>query len=92
MKKRGIEWHDDEARIRDPLHHRGQRAGGRHRLAAPEVVRCWSRVSSADGTRRGNDGVAAIFTSGLARAIETVRIAFPDAAVPVFMGLAASRV
>src|SRR5919201_6188729 len=37
------------------------------------------------GQRRGNDGVDAIFTSDLARAIETVRIAFPDAAVPVFM-------
>jgi broad specificity phosphatase PhoE len=37
------------------------------------------------GQRRANDGVEAIFTSDLARAIETVRIAFPDAAVPVFM-------
>lgn len=37
------------------------------------------------GQRRANDGIEAIFTSDLARAIESVRIAFPDAAVPVFM-------
>ncbi|HEU4356677.1 MAG TPA: histidine phosphatase family protein [Actinomycetota bacterium] len=37
------------------------------------------------GRRRSNDGSEAIFTSDLARAIETVRIAFPEAGVPVFM-------
>jgi broad specificity phosphatase PhoE len=37
------------------------------------------------GQRRANDGIEAIFTSDLARAIESVRIAFPDATVPVFM-------
>jgi broad specificity phosphatase PhoE len=37
------------------------------------------------GRRRSNDGIEAIFTSDLARAIETVRIAFPEPTVPVFM-------
>jgi 2,3-bisphosphoglycerate-dependent phosphoglycerate mutase len=37
------------------------------------------------GQRRGNDGIEAIFTSDLARAIESVETAFPDAAIPVFM-------
>ena len=37
------------------------------------------------GQRRANDGIEAIFASDLARAIESVRIAFPDATVPVFM-------
>ena len=37
------------------------------------------------GRRRGDDGIEAIFTSDLARAVETVRIAFPDAEVPIFM-------
>ena len=36
------------------------------------------------GRRRRNDGIEAIFTSDLARAVETVRIAFPDAMVPTF--------
>jgi 2,3-bisphosphoglycerate-dependent phosphoglycerate mutase len=37
------------------------------------------------GQRRRNDGIEAIFMSDLARAIESVRIAFPDTTVPVFM-------
>ncbi len=37
------------------------------------------------GRRRTNYGIEAIFTSDLARAIESVRIAFLDATVPVFM-------
>ena len=37
------------------------------------------------GKRRSNDGIEAIFTSDLARAVESVRIAFPDGTVPVFM-------
>jgi 2,3-bisphosphoglycerate-dependent phosphoglycerate mutase len=37
------------------------------------------------GNRPANDRVEAIFTSDLARAIETVRIAFPDTTIPVFM-------
>jgi 2,3-bisphosphoglycerate-dependent phosphoglycerate mutase len=37
------------------------------------------------GRRRTNDGIEAIFTSDLARAIESVRVAFPDATIPVFM-------
>jgi 2,3-bisphosphoglycerate-dependent phosphoglycerate mutase len=37
------------------------------------------------GHRRSNDGIKAIFTSDLARAVETVRIAFPGPKVPVFM-------
>jgi hypothetical protein len=37
------------------------------------------------GQRRANDGVEAIFTSDLARAIESVRMAFPDSPIPVFM-------
>jgi 2,3-bisphosphoglycerate-dependent phosphoglycerate mutase len=35
------------------------------------------------GGRRVNDGVAAIFTSDLARAVETVQIAFADPDIPV---------
>jgi 2,3-bisphosphoglycerate-dependent phosphoglycerate mutase len=37
------------------------------------------------GLRRSNDQIKAIFTSDLARAVETVRIAFPHPKVPVFM-------
>jgi 2,3-bisphosphoglycerate-dependent phosphoglycerate mutase len=37
------------------------------------------------GRRRSNDGIQAIFTSDLARAVETVHIAFPDHTLPVFM-------
>jgi len=36
------------------------------------------------GERRRNDGVAAIFTSDLERALETVAIAFGDTGIPVF--------
>jgi len=36
------------------------------------------------GTRRANDGLDAIFTSDLGRALETVEIAFADSRVPVF--------
>jgi alpha-ribazole phosphatase/probable phosphoglycerate mutase len=35
------------------------------------------------GERRRDDGIAAVFTSDLARAVETVTIAFGDAATPV---------
>ena len=35
------------------------------------------------GERRGNDGLAAIFTSDLARAVETVSLAFSYSAIPV---------
>jgi 2,3-bisphosphoglycerate-dependent phosphoglycerate mutase len=37
------------------------------------------------GLRRSKDGIDAVFTSDLARAVETVRIAFPNQTVPVFM-------
>jgi 2,3-bisphosphoglycerate-dependent phosphoglycerate mutase len=37
------------------------------------------------GRSRGNDGVEAFFTSDLTMAIETVRIAFPDPTIPMFM-------
>jgi broad specificity phosphatase PhoE len=37
------------------------------------------------GGRRANDGIDVIFTSDLARAVETVRIAFPDPSVPALM-------
>jgi len=37
------------------------------------------------GRRRANDGIEAIFMSDLTRATESVRIAFPDATIPVFM-------
>jgi alpha-ribazole phosphatase/probable phosphoglycerate mutase len=36
------------------------------------------------GERRKSDGIAAIFTSDLARALDTVRIAFADVAIPTF--------
>src|SRR5215216_1844081 len=36
------------------------------------------------GERRRNDGIASIFTSDLARALDTVRIAFDDVAIPTF--------
>lgn len=37
------------------------------------------------GRRRANDGIEAIFTSDLARAVETVRVAFADPEVPIFI-------
>ena len=36
------------------------------------------------GARRAGDGLDAIFTSDLARALETVEIAFADSPIPVF--------
>jgi len=36
------------------------------------------------GERRRNDGIAAIFTSDLERALETVSIAFGDTEIPIF--------
>jgi broad specificity phosphatase PhoE len=35
------------------------------------------------GTRRGQDGLGAVFCSDLARAVETVEIAFPDGRIPI---------
>ena len=37
------------------------------------------------GARRRNDGITAVFTSDLARALETARIAFAGTSLPVFM-------
>src|SRR6185369_3068003 len=78
--------HADRGRLRDPLHNRGQRAGERHWLA-PGV--CYPMLARSKrgrwGGRRANDGIDVIFTSDLARAVETVRIAFPDPSVPALM-------
>ncbi len=42
------------------------------------------RLAAELGERRRNDGVAAVFTSDLARAVETADIAFAGASVPQF--------
>lgn len=42
------------------------------------------RLASELGKRRCNDGLAAVFTSDLARAVETVGIAFDGVTIPVF--------
>lgn len=41
-------------------------------------------AASALGRRRRNDGITAIFTSDLGRAVETVEVAFEGSAIPVF--------
>ena len=41
--------------------------------------------AAALGQRRSNDGLGAIFVSDLARAIETVEVAFADSGIPVLM-------
>lgn len=44
------------------------------------------RVLAAElGVRRRNDGVKAVFTSDLGRAVETARIAFAQTTVPIFL-------
>ncbi len=37
------------------------------------------------GRRRRNDGIAAVFSSDLTRAVETAAIAFADSGIPVFV-------
>jgi broad specificity phosphatase PhoE len=51
----------------------------------PGVLSATGREQAREmGARRSNDGIEAIFTSDLARAVETVQVAFPDPDVPVF--------
>ena len=42
------------------------------------------RQAGALGARRRDDGIAAVFTSDLARAVETAEIAFPGTGIPVY--------
>ena len=52
----------------------------------PGRLSATGREQAADlGRRRAADGLAAIFCSDLARAVETAAIAFGDAAVPVLL-------
>src|SRR6185295_14927110 len=51
----------------------------------PGVLSVTGRKQAAQmGLRRSNDGIEAIFTSDLARAVETV-IAFPESGVPIVL-------
>lgn len=43
------------------------------------------KLASELGARRANDGLAAVFTSDLRRAVETVEIAFGGSGIPVFI-------
>jgi 2,3-bisphosphoglycerate-dependent phosphoglycerate mutase len=50
----------------------------------PGVLSAAGREQAQElGRRRADDGIEAIFVSDLARAVETVRIAFPDPTVPI---------
>lgn len=42
-------------------------------------------LASELGARRGNDGIQAVFTSDLGRAVETARIAFAQSAIPILL-------
>jgi broad specificity phosphatase PhoE len=42
-------------------------------------------LATALGRRRHNDGIAAVFTSDLGRAVETVELAFGGSGVPVYL-------
>jgi 2,3-bisphosphoglycerate-dependent phosphoglycerate mutase len=42
-------------------------------------------AAAALGRRRGDDGLAAVFTSDLCRAMQTATIAFADSDIPVFV-------
>ncbi len=58
----------------------GHATGWNDSALAPE-----GRVTAAElGARRRNDGLAAVFSSDLGRAIETVAIAFVDTRIPVY--------
>jgi alpha-ribazole phosphatase/probable phosphoglycerate mutase len=43
------------------------------------------KLAAELGARRSHDGIAAVFTSDLARALETTRIAFGETSIPIFM-------
>ena len=42
-------------------------------------------LASELGARRSHDGIQAVFTSDLGRAVETARIAFESTSIPIFM-------
>ena len=43
------------------------------------------KLAAELGQRRRNNGIAAVFCSDLARAVETARIAFAESAIPLFL-------
>ena len=52
----------------------------------PGALSARGRETAAElGRRRRDDGIDAIYVSDLERALETVRIAFPETAIPVFV-------
>ena len=52
----------------------------------PGALSARGRETAAElGRRRRDDGIDAIYVSDLERALETVRIAFPEMAIPVFV-------
>lgn len=61
---------DNETNHASGWHH--SRLSARGRILAEEL-----------GKRRRNDGITAVFTSDLRRAVETAEIAFPDSLVPI---------
>jgi broad specificity phosphatase PhoE len=68
-------------RLRDGLDD-GQRSGYRHGLAASSAVEQGRRQARELGERRTNDGVAAVVSSDLARAVETAQLAFAGTGIP----------
>ena len=74
----------DRARLRDAFDDDRQRDGHRHGLARGHVVGRGAAMQAAElGERRRDDGLAAVFTSDLGRAIETAEIAFAESELPV---------
>ncbi|WP_241196937.1 histidine phosphatase family protein [Streptomyces sp. ADI95-17] len=65
------------ARLRDPRQHHRQRGRNRHSLATGSPLTGQGRRQAWElGDRRRNDGIAAVFTSDLHRAVDTARVAF----------------
>ena len=49
-----------------------------------ELAKCGKQQAEELGERRRDDGISAVFTSDLARAVETAEIAFRGSGIPVF--------
>lgn len=71
--------------VRDPCPQRRQPARRRLRLGAQSTVRARASPAEERDERRRDDGIAAVFSSDLRRAVETTAIASPSGKPPVLL-------